>query len=104
VNINQLKQLRNLNVELLETLIQTLHSIDNYCRQHAIPLLTDKEIENLVRHTLKLIREINTEISIPLRLKLKLESRNLSDDFLQKDRTDEDFTESFWKIRILRCC
>jgi hypothetical protein len=65
LELRQVKQLRDLNVQLLETTIQTLSYIDEYCASHSIPLPTENRISCLIRQTINLIEEINEEINLP---------------------------------------
>ena len=64
MELYQFRQLRNLNIELLETMLQILHFIDDYCFKNGIPLPSDKSLMNLVQHALGIIAEINVEVAL----------------------------------------
>ena len=97
MGLNQLRQLRNLNVELLEILIHTLSFIDNYCREHSIPIPKDRELQNLVRYAIKLIGDINAEIVLPSNVQ-----QLLSDENLHRDESNGELTEPEIKSFINR--
>lgn len=65
MNVHELKRLRDLNMELAETLVGTLHALDDYCKEHSVPLMNDQKILYFVNHVTKLFDEINQEIYLP---------------------------------------
>lgn len=65
MDINKLKQLKNLNVELLETLIYAFHYIEIYCERKLIPIPSDGNLLNLFKNALSLIDEMNAVIALP---------------------------------------
>ena len=96
LRMEQLMRLRNLNVELMETLVQSLSYIRRYAVRNNLPLPTEDKFIYLLRRVYNLLEEINEEIALPKALML-------SDDFLQGDESDEDFTESYSPLkRVLR--
>ena len=54
-----LKRLKALNDELLEVTIRALHRLDEYCKAHDIPIVTDDELSNYVGRAIGIIDEIN---------------------------------------------
>jgi len=65
LQFEQLKRLRDLNVQLLETTIQFLQAIDEYCRKQDIPLPTEDKLIYLAQEAINLCQEINEEIDLP---------------------------------------
>lgn len=80
LNFEQLKRLRDINVELLETLIYTLSSIKEYSKKHSIPLPTEDKFLQLIGKAISLIDEMNEEIALP-------------PNFQHRFRTPKDSTE-----------
>ncbi|MEO0236513.1 MAG: hypothetical protein ABIM02_07335 [candidate division WOR-3 bacterium] len=78
--IEEVKQLRNLNIELMETLIHTMYYIFIYAKDHNIPLPNENTFMNLLKHACKVIREINETIALP-------------PNFQHRFRTPKDSTE-----------
>jgi hypothetical protein len=59
MEVEQLRRLRDLNIELLRVIIHALHLIDKYRKEHHMPLLTDPKIEYRIQQAIDLINEIN---------------------------------------------
>ena len=74
-----------MNVELLETTIQILHQVDDYCKEHSIPLPKDDSLMRLVQNAINLIDEINEKIALPPNLKFDFIRRKVTED-----KSDED--------------
>jgi hypothetical protein len=63
--VQEIEQLRNLNIELMEAVTHVAIHLLKYAEQHAIPLPDDSALINLLAHVRKAIREINEEIALP---------------------------------------
>ena len=90
----RMKTTSELCFELAEVMQVLLFVTLDYCRKHDVPLYKENGFWSLVKKARAILKEIELINSRKL----------LPDDFLQQDRSDEDLTESFWRIRILRCC
>jgi hypothetical protein len=84
LKIKQLVHLEQLNFELLDTLELCLLSTKAFCAKYKIPFY-DAKVHNLIKKAEMLIDEISPApfLHVPLP----------SDDFLQRKKTDKDFTE-----------
>jgi len=81
LDLEQLKRLRDLNVELLETIICTFSFIKEWCEKNKLPPLpTEDKFGFLLKRAINLIEEINEEIALPPKWKHRF-------------RTPEDSTE-----------
>ena len=101
MELNQLRQLRNLNVELLETTLQLLHFIDDYCIKNGIPLPSEKSLMNLVQHALGIIAEINADVALPPSVQHLFQTPSNEADssirrFFTDSESDADLTEPFY--------
>ena len=65
VNVIQLRQLRNLSMELLESIFYTLEYIYDYCEKNKIPHPKDDRIAKLLRQIKNLLIEMETEVAPP---------------------------------------
>jgi len=63
--IQEVKELRDLNVELLEDILSTFRSIDDYCHLHNIPVPFDAEMQERVNKALSVIAKINGKMDSP---------------------------------------
>jgi hypothetical protein len=61
--LEELKHLRNLNVELIEAVAHTAIHLLEYAEKHKIPLPNETGLINLLGHVRKVIREINDEVA-----------------------------------------
>ncbi len=59
MSIQEVKELRDLNVALLEDILQTFHSIDRYCTEFRIPFAFDAELQERIKKALATIQRIN---------------------------------------------
>jgi len=78
--IEEVKQLRDLNVDLMEALIHIAFYLLEYAQKHNIPLPDEDGLINLIGHVRKLIKEINENIALP-------------PNFQHRFRTPKDSTE-----------
>jgi len=81
--IEEVQQLRNLNIELMEAVTHVAIHLLKYAEQHAIPLPDDSGLVNLLAHVGKVIREINEEVAFSQTLTYrsrKLPSFDFDDD------------------------
>jgi hypothetical protein len=65
MDFERLKQLSELNTQLLEIIIWILHYLDGYCEKLKIPTPYEERFLHLIRRAIEIIEEINGEISLP---------------------------------------
>jgi hypothetical protein len=65
LELKKLQKLRDLNIELLETLTQTFSAIKGHAEKHQIPFPTEDRFSYLIQRTIILIQEINEEVALP---------------------------------------
>lgn len=90
ISFKELERLKNLNEELLETTIQILHEVDNYCTEHFIPIPRNDRLVRMVKNAINLIKEINGEIALPPNLQYLFEPIRRK---VTEDKSDEEVTE-----------
>lgn len=90
----QVKRLRDINVELLETLIHTLSSITDYSKRYDVPLPTEDKIRVLIQRAINLISEMNEEITIPSNLQLRIFKSRKLPPFIFDDENPDKLPES----------
>jgi hypothetical protein len=61
--IEEVQQLRNLNIELMEAVTHVAVHFIKYAEKNKIPLPDDSGLINLLAHARKVIEEINEEIT-----------------------------------------
>jgi hypothetical protein len=76
---NEILRVHKLNVELLENLSVVSEYLRSYAEKHNIPLPDSSKFYSLINKAEALIEEIS--------------GKQITDDFLQRKRTDEDLTE-----------
>jgi predicted translin family RNA/ssDNA-binding protein len=59
MNLQEVKELRDLNVELLEDSLKILHGIDKYCDHFKIPLAFDADLQERIKKAVATIQRIN---------------------------------------------
>lgn len=83
---SELLRTHQLNIELLNTLEQTLLNVQNFCQKHNIPF-HDEKLSLALSKMENLLDEISNGSSPNVLCK------KLADESLQRKRTDEDLTE-----------
>jgi hypothetical protein len=63
--LEEVKRLRNLNLELMETTSYLASYFFNYAKENNIHFPNEEGLVNLIRRVRKLIKEINEEIYLP---------------------------------------
>jgi hypothetical protein len=96
--VQEIEQLRNLNIELMEAVTHVAIHLLKYAEQHAIPLPDDSGLINLLAHVGKVIREINEEVAFSQTLTYR--SRKLPSFDFDNDNPDK-LPES---LKLLRKC
>jgi hypothetical protein len=89
---SELLRVHQLNIELLNTLEESLFYVQHFCKNHNIPF-HDEQLCSILTKVENLLNEINSGIS-PNTL------CETTDDFLQRKRTDKDFTEPEVAVRV----
>lgn len=85
-DVDSLLRITDTCLNLLESLTVLLSEILEYTEKHQIPLADKERFAYLLKEATKLIDELNAQ---PF-----LQHRKRTDDFLQRDESDEDLTES----------
>jgi hypothetical protein len=71
MNLQEIKELRDLNVELLQNTIRILHSTDDYCARYSIPTPFDQRTQDLIKKAVSIIERMNgylpPELDTPFR-------------------------------------
>jgi hypothetical protein len=93
MQLSKLHKLKNLNIELLETLIQTCSFIQEYTEIHGLPFPTEDRFLLLIQRARNLMQEINEEIALPpiLQHRFKTPSEK-TEPFLVKETLNEAHT------------
>lgn len=81
---NEILRVHKLNAELLEMLLVTTDYLRNYAEKYNIPLPDSSTFYSLINKAEALVEEITSEIPAKYLL---------GDEFLQRKRTDTDFTK-----------
>ena len=84
---SELLRVHQLNIELLNTLEQSLVYLQRFCKTHNIPFQDEKLFSSITKVD-SLLNEIDCGISPNALCKP-------ADEFLQRKRTAKDFTEPF---------
>lgn len=65
LGIEEIEQLRNLNIELMEAVTHVAGCLLDYAEKNKIPLPDDSGLVNLLGHVKKVIHEINEDVDLP---------------------------------------
>ena len=91
--VEEVKRLRDLNIELLEAVTLIAASLLKHAREHDIYFSDKDGLVNLLGQASKIIKEINEEATPSSNLQRRI---RLSDYYLQHHRTDEEVTEPYF--------
>ncbi len=92
--LNQLIKLDDLNTELMGAFTVLLTWVIDYCKKNNIPIHDEQSLKMLISRVKRLHQEIKIESSdLSEYVKFQKMLQCVSDESLQRDRSDEDLTE-----------
>lgn len=74
------ERLIQLNVEMLETIGLTIQEIKRFCKTNDIPIPYEPKLDYLLKHTVKLIDDINAKPHPRIRLISRVQQPDATDD------------------------